>query len=95
MTEIKPLWSADELAKRLGTTRGAVNTLRWRIAKGLTGLERLPPCLAIGGRPRWDPEQVEDWIRGSSTPVRQATTGVPKVKVGRPRLTADRPIRLK
>lgn len=95
MTEIKSLWSTTELAEFLGTSRGAVNTLRWRIAKGLAGYEQLPPCLAIGGRPRWDPEQVNEWIRDSRTPVRQATAGVRKTKVGRPRLVTDSAIRLK
>lgn len=94
MDEIKPLWRAQELALRLGTTRRTINTLRWQIHRGLVGKDRLPPPLAIGGRPRWDPDQVEAWLRANGTTSQQSQSVMLKSKTGRKRLSTQPPIRL-
>lgn len=94
MKEISTLWTAQELAVRLRTTRGTINTMRWQIRKGVIAAHRLPPCLSIGGRPRWDPDQVEAWLRTSSDGALESMMTKPKLKPGRKRIATTRPIRL-
>mgnify|MGYP003587160682 CR=1 FL=1 len=95
MTEIKSLWAAQDLAVRLGTTRRTINTLRWQIGRGLVSDDRLPPPLNIGGRPRWDPDLVEDWIRFSSKSPQNVRSSTSKPKTGRKRLSTQPPIRIR
>lgn len=94
MNQITSLWGAQELASRLGTTRRSVNTLRWKIAKGLARADRLPPALAIGGRPRWDPDQVEAWLLANRRDLPSTQSTISHSKAGRPRNKKVPPIRL-
>lgn len=94
MSEIKPLWGAQELAARLGTTRRTINTLRWQIKMGLQCKDRLPLPLAIGGRPRWDPELVEAWLRDKYCTDQGTTAVAPRSKVGRKRKAVSPTVRL-
>lgn len=95
MNEIKSLWAAKELAARLGTTRRTINTLRWQISRGLVSDDRLPPSLNLGGRPRWDPDLVEAWIRVSSNSPQRVRASTSKSRAGRKRLSTQPPIRLR
>ena len=94
MTEMRTLWGPRELAARLGTTRCTINTMRWQIKRGVIGADRLPPPLACGGHPRWDPEAVEAWIRANSGVEKESSQSNNKHRVGRKRSSSRCVIRL-
>ena len=94
MTEMRKLWGPHELAERLGTTRRTINTMRWQMKRGVIGADRLPPPLACGGHPRWDPEAVEAWIRANSGVEKESSQSNNKHRVGRKRSSSRCVIRL-
>ncbi len=94
MTEMKKLWGPLELATRLGTTRRTINTMRWQMKRGIIGANRLPPPLACGGDPRWDPEAVEAWIRANAGAAQESSESNNKPRVGRKRRSSRCVIRL-
>ncbi len=83
----KEFWGAEQLARRMNTTRRSINTLRWKISKGLETRDRLPPPLNIGGWPKWDPDMVEEWIKSKAGTTQILIAPVSNVKIGRPRNT--------
>ncbi|MBT1171360.1 helix-turn-helix domain-containing protein [Bifidobacterium sp. SO4] len=54
--QIKPLWTADDLAKRLGISKSTIFRNRCYHP------ESMPPSVKIGKQVRWRPEDVEQWI---------------------------------